>query len=67
MPAAIAYFIDERPAAPEISRGVILRQKPRNGYLIRQMFLDARNELVFNPRGEPHGRTIEARCLFPGP
>jgi hypothetical protein len=61
---AMRYFIEHKKDAPNIAKGVILRQPPQDGRLvIIQCFLDNNNELVENLAGEPIGIKMKVTGL----
>lgn len=61
--AAIQYFVDERPEDERIEKGVILRQPRPEGFLIIQVFLDGKNSLVPDAKGQIHGRQLVVNKL----
>jgi hypothetical protein len=62
-PAAIGYFAAARPDDPRVCKGALLRRKERRGYVIDQLFLDARDRPVCGAGGEPYGRVVQAQAL----
>ncbi|HBE16589.1 MAG TPA: hypothetical protein DDW51_02970 [Cyanobacteria bacterium UBA11367] len=55
---AIRYFVTDRPKDPKIKKGIMLRQRHRQGQQFMQSFLDKDNQLVCQPDGIPYGRSL---------
>ena len=57
--SVIAYFIEQTPSDPKVSKGAMLRQSnPRGELTIIQIFLDEQNELICQSNGKPYGRRL---------
>jgi tetratricopeptide (TPR) repeat protein len=56
--AAIEYFVTERPRTQECKKAALLRQNHHKGYLVAQVFIDDKNELVSRPNNSPDGRRL---------
>jgi hypothetical protein len=62
----IRYFVEERPAAPEVHHGALLAQRGLpHGILCVQLFVDRDNRPCVSPSGAPYGRSMVARQLDP--
>ena len=61
-PEVIEYFIEERPKNAKVTRGAIMREPHRRGFIVTQVFLDEQNR-VYCPGGTPYGRRLVVRQL----
>lgn len=60
---AMEYFVIEKPLQPEEIKGALLRQPHSKGYLITQVFIDDKNDLICRQDGSPYGRKLVAKNL----
>ena len=61
---AIKYFVEQRQKHPELfKKGAMLIKKSPKGYLFTQVFLDEKNNFVYQPDGRPYGRILTANQL----
>lgn len=60
---SISYFVEDRPDHEEIEKGVILKERHKDGYLITQLFLNERNQPVRNINNYVYGRRLITREL----
>lgn len=61
---AIQYFVEQRQEHPGLfKKGAILIDKSSKGYLVTQVFIDNKNDLVCQPGGRPYGRRILANQI----
>ena len=60
---AIRYFVLEKPDNSAINKGAILVEKHSQGYLVTQVFLDSKNNLVCAQNGTPYGRRLIANDI----
>jgi hypothetical protein len=60
---ALKFFVTECPADERVTRGAMLREPHEQGWLVTQVFLDARNDLVLRSDGSPHGRKVIVRQM----
>lgn len=60
----VSYLVDRRPAEAATCRGALLRQRERDAYVFRLLFIDATGEPIVDAEsGRRIGRTVRAyRC-----
>lgn len=58
--AAVKYFVTERPEDSRIEKGAMIIDNSAEKKSIKQVFLDANNNLVCDKNGKPYGRAIIA-------
>ena len=55
---AITYFINNKPGE-EFAKAIMMRTMKKDGtYLVKQLFLDEKDEILKKPNGSPYGRSI---------
>ena len=62
---AIEYFVRNCPPHPSVGKGVLMRQPHPQGFLVIQVFLDRRNNIVRRRDGRVYGRQLIAEQFDP--
>jgi hypothetical protein len=61
---AIKYFVEQCQEHPGLfSKGAMLLDKSPKGYIVKQVFIDKKNDLICQPSGRPYGRCILAKQI----
>lgn len=60
---AIKYFVTNRPTEKRAVKGAILLKKHPQGNHISQVFLDEKNQVVYQADGKPYGRQLVTKQL----